>query len=104
MGWASGSSLMRECILAVKRNAAVEARVNIYHGMITAFRDHDCDTLRECLGADPAFDEAYMVAYPSEAGYRAAMAGKPLSGNPHSARSNRGREWADGWREGMVSR
>jgi hypothetical protein len=70
MGWGSGSGLMLEIIEEfnrelsesnpfIKREAAHDLRHDIYMCLIERFLGHDCDTLCECLGLDPAFDEAF---------------------------------------------
>lgn len=65
MGWASGSRLMSDLIESVKDNVeSYESRVDLYIEMIHNFEDADCDTLNECLGSDPAFDEAWNRCYP----------------------------------------
>lgn len=59
MGWGSGSLLFSQIIENVEPHVAdVEVRKNIYRPLIDAFRDMDWDTYGECLGEDPAFDEA----------------------------------------------
>lgn len=60
MGWSSGSALMSEVIASMQEaNIHEFQRVMAYKGIIDAFRDADCDTLDECVGEDPAFDEAF---------------------------------------------
>jgi hypothetical protein len=34
--------------------------VLVYEILIDQFENYDCDTLDECVGADPAFDEAMV--------------------------------------------
>lgn len=38
-------------------------RKAFYEPVFEAFRDHDCDTLYECKGADPAFDDVLREVY-----------------------------------------
>lgn len=57
MGWASGSSLMGAIIGAVRANVSDEAvREKIYLPIFREFRNDDWDTVDECIGDDPAFD------------------------------------------------
>lgn len=58
MGWASGSELMSEVISALQGEATDEGRKRVYEHMIPAFSGMDCDTLDECRGEDPMYDEA----------------------------------------------
>lgn len=59
MGWGSGSSLFSEIIRAVQPRVADEKlRKEIYKPIIEAFRDDDWDTYDECIGDDPAYDDA----------------------------------------------
>lgn len=65
MGWAGGSRLFDEVIQAAKlRVEDYEARVAFYEEVIEAFEDEDWDTQDECLGEDPAFDEALYNLHP----------------------------------------
>ncbi len=65
MGWAGGSAIMTEVILAVKANVpAFSLRERIYVPIIAAFDAQDWDTQTECLDLDPAFDDALQVAHP----------------------------------------
>lgn len=65
MGWGSGSRLATRLIKAAKETISnEEERVNFYDEMIDAFGDADCDTLDECLGDDPVFDEHWKTKYP----------------------------------------
>lgn len=60
MGWASGSRLASELIEALAEVVDDdEVRQAYYSKMIEIFEDYDCDTLDECCGFDPAFDEAW---------------------------------------------
>lgn len=64
MGWASGSRVFRSVIESVTAHVPdVSARKEIYRPIIDAFRDMDWDTLDECLGIDPAYDEIYNDIY-----------------------------------------
>ena len=59
MGWASGSEIMSEIIDETKLAIPKEkARRAFYRQMIHVFEQYDCDTLDDCRGADPIFDEA----------------------------------------------
>lgn len=59
MGWCSGSEVMAEVIAAVMRKVTDEsARKQIYLDLIPVFEAEDCDTLRECMGVDVAYDDA----------------------------------------------
>ncbi len=67
MGWGSGSRLMSDVISAMgEGEVAPTARVKVYGILIDAFENQDCDTLDECLGEDPAYDEAYFGLHPPE--------------------------------------
>lgn len=67
MGWASGSQLCTHIIETVHFHVKdEETRGNMYVEIISAFEAADCDTLDECLGIDPAFDEIFKTAYPDE--------------------------------------
>jgi len=44
------------------------ARKRVYHCLIVAWENSHCDTLGECVGADPAFDEAWKDIHPDEDG------------------------------------
>jgi hypothetical protein len=66
MGWSEGSSLMSEVIAAVQdAGVGSAARTMIYIDLIRAFRIRDADTLRDCLGEDPAYDVAWRVWFPT---------------------------------------
>jgi hypothetical protein len=65
MGWSSGSYLMGNVIDIIRSNiTSASVRTDIYIGLIREFEDMDCDTLRECMGNDRAFDEAMIELYP----------------------------------------
>lgn len=60
MGWASGSRLASELIESFSEIIDDDdLRKQIYASMIESFEKFDCDTLDECCGFDPAFDEAW---------------------------------------------
>lgn len=60
MGWASGSDLAYSLIKAIKKNVKdPTAREKVYVALIDSFEDHDCDTLHECTGIDPLFDQFF---------------------------------------------
>jgi hypothetical protein len=101
MGWASGSELMTRSIEAVLESVPdAEARRTIYLRLIAAYQDGDCDTLADCLGIDPAYDQAYYEVDPPdpcdrgyEAGY-GRLAG-PAS-NPYPAATADHDRWEEG--------
>lgn len=67
MGWASGSRLFNKVIAAVQPVVPdFEARKSLYASLVEAFRDHDWDTLDECVGKDPAYDAVYAEKYPDD--------------------------------------
>jgi len=67
MGWAGGSDLMTTIILSAKDNFPdVDDRQEFYIPIIEAFQAEDCDTLKECMGSDPAWDEAFREIAPEE--------------------------------------
>lgn len=60
MSWSSGSGLFSDLIYILKRKIDEDSiREEIYAEMIEIFEDHDCDTLDECVGNDPAFDKVF---------------------------------------------
>lgn len=65
MGWSSGSILFNEVINTIKPSIVdYIMRKHIYKKLIAAFEDvGDCDTLDECQGIDPAFDEVWNELY-----------------------------------------
>lgn len=64
MGWASGSRLADRLIEAAKIAISDEdERSEFYAHMINAFEDADCDTLDECMGADPIFDRLLKIVW-----------------------------------------
>lgn len=67
MGWASGSELMAVILkIAQKNGFGSKKRKNSYQQLIEAFEDHDCDTLDECRGIDPLFDEVLDELHPPD--------------------------------------
>jgi hypothetical protein len=65
MGWCSGSRLFGEVIDTVQSHVADKtARVDIYVDLIQAFEEADWDTQNECIGQDPAYDEALKFLHP----------------------------------------
>ena len=67
MGWASGSGLFSELIEVIKDNVeSPSLRKEIYRGMMESFETYDCDTLDECYGVDPAYDELWDELYPDQ--------------------------------------
>jgi hypothetical protein len=61
MGWANGSELMDEVIKVIKPEIPDDRRVKVYRELIRAFEAQDADTLLECGGKDPAYDQAYCL-------------------------------------------
>lgn len=60
MGWSSGGEVARPIIKAIKKNVKDDgSRKKIYTALIDAFEDAACDTLYECMGIDPTFDEFF---------------------------------------------
>lgn len=67
MGWASGSTLCGHIIETVQFHVPdAETRGNMYVEIISAFEAADCDTLDECMGVDPVFDEQLRASYDYE--------------------------------------
>lgn len=65
MGWASGSMLVAQMVSGIKDLVDdKDTRKDVYMVMIEAATDFDCDTLDECLGIDPAFDDALYEVFP----------------------------------------
>ena len=61
MGWATGSSIMGNIVGDLEDSPLSHTqRVLVYEILIDQFENYDCDTLDECVGADPAFDEAMV--------------------------------------------
>lgn len=58
MGWASGSQIVENLIYEFKSILAKDTRQLVYESLIREFEEADCDTLCECLGVDPVFDQA----------------------------------------------
>jgi hypothetical protein len=66
MGWSSGSGLFSLVIESIKNNVLDHGeRVEIYKGLIDSFEEFDWDTQDECLGEDPAYDEALYELHPN---------------------------------------
>lgn len=57
MGWSSGSTLLSDIIETLKAHVDDEVRRIIYPDIVEAFEECDCDTIDECEGIDPVFDE-----------------------------------------------
>jgi hypothetical protein len=67
VGWSSGSQLMFDIIEKASDIIDDEdVRVQLYAHMIEMFENYDCDTLDECIGEDPAFDQAFNMLYPGQ--------------------------------------
>ena len=69
MGWGSGSRLAGELIDIVKDVVSnSDERSEFYERMIEQFEEFDCDTLDECVGIDPSFDEVWKINHEGEYG------------------------------------
>lgn len=67
MGQGSGSRLASGLIEAAKETISCDIeREAFYKQLIEIFQDFDCDTLDECVGHDPVFDELQEKLYPSD--------------------------------------
>jgi hypothetical protein len=67
MGWASGSRLAGELISAANMIISSESeREKFFEELIRLFEDYDCDTLDECVGIDPVFDELWNDMHPQD--------------------------------------
>lgn len=65
MGWASGSRLFSGVISVIKEYVDCEKeRKDIYMDLIAEFEEFDWDTQDECIGEDPAYDEALKELHP----------------------------------------
>lgn len=68
MTWGSGASVFSDVIDALQAElpgpGLCGLRKRIYLRLIPAFQSHDWDTETDCLGLDPAFDEAFYLLYP----------------------------------------
>ena len=65
MGWASGGYLYRSIIKALKQLVPDDVeRVRVHKVMIPLFESADWDTQDECLGIDPAYDDALFTLHP----------------------------------------
>ncbi len=70
MGWAAGSEILCEVASSAQKamgeHVSKDDRVEFYAELIEVFTQHDCDTIEECRGVDPALDVAvsqYMVEW-----------------------------------------
>lgn len=60
MGWASGSDVAYNMIKAIQENVPDDdIRRVLYETLIDSLEDQDCDTLCECVGIDPVYDEFF---------------------------------------------
>ncbi len=60
MGWNSGSEIFDKVMQILNDHVDdSEVREAIYVELIPLFEDYDCDTLKELLDQDDAFDNAY---------------------------------------------
>jgi hypothetical protein len=67
MSWKSGGGIFYEIILTLKETVPeYQTRIDVYSKLIEIFKEHDCDTLYECLDEDLAFDDAYFELHPDE--------------------------------------
>ena len=64
MGWASGSELLGDVILSTQKVVPKRHRKELYKLFINHFEQFDCDTIGECTGLDPLFDQALKELYP----------------------------------------
>lgn len=65
MGWSGGSDLMDRVIAASKIAIGSDLKRKLFYvSVIGAFEDQDADTLDECRGLDPMFDEAMLTLHP----------------------------------------
>lgn len=71
MGWATGSCIMSDIIRHDLTQTLDDCdRRDIYIVLIDSFQKEDADTLDDCLGKDPMYDEAYYyVNSPSDLDY-----------------------------------
>lgn len=78
MGWATGSEILCEVASSAKKvmgDVPKDDRVEFYAELIEVFTQHDCDTIEECRGVDPALDVAvsrYMVKWMRGSKYNSA--------------------------------
>ena len=67
MGWGSGSRLAAELIEVARDTFSDRTERSVfYESMIEMFESADCDTLDECVGIDPVFDQVWNELYPSD--------------------------------------
>lgn len=60
MGWASGSDVAYNMINVILENVPDDdVRRILYETLINSLEDLDCDTLYECVGVDPVYDEFF---------------------------------------------
>lgn len=59
MGWSTGSRLMSEIIEMIEEHfPPIVGKDELFYNLIKIFTEYDCDTLDECLGQSPSFDDA----------------------------------------------
>ena len=63
MGWASGSELLGDVVLSTQKVVPKRFRKELYKLFINHFEQFDCDTICECEGLDPLFDEVLKELY-----------------------------------------
>lgn len=65
MGWASGAAMYYTVIRVLQHRVSDDKERELLHrDLITVFEDEDWDTQDECLGIDPAFDNALYTLHP----------------------------------------
>ena len=67
MGWSSGSEIAETLVRNIKMDVVdSNIRKRLYRVIINEFSDHDCDTLDECKGVDPIYDDLYDEIFPAD--------------------------------------
>jgi hypothetical protein len=65
MSWSGGSELMSEVIHALDKHVPSETmRRKLYSRLIQVWENNDWDAADECMGEDPAYDEALRKLKP----------------------------------------
>lgn len=64
MGWSSGSSILSEVMQATFPHMKSKGRKEAALRLISYFEGEDCDTVMECMGDFPEFDEAMKELNP----------------------------------------
>jgi hypothetical protein len=99
MGWASGTTVMRDMITAfnnsIVHHGLPESNiVQFWTAAISALEYEDWDTQTECLGICPIWDKAYFAGHPYDEGYFVQMKG---ARNPHRKGTDRAKKWQEGY-------